>query len=71
MWNFQNLPKDKYNEAIEAVENYNFKKLLLLHNKYKLSPYSYCCGSDNILYRFFKNAIEKNIIWKIKNTNEE
>lgn len=61
-WHWERLPEEEHSEVIEAVENQDFYKLLILHNKYKLSDYTYCCSSDNGFINHFRNAITRGII---------
>jgi len=62
-WKFENLPSGMKDEVIDLINSGNSKELLKIHNEYKLSSHSYCCGeSDKQLIRWFKWGIKKNKI---------
>lgn len=56
-WDFQRLPESEHDAAIKAVRSRDFDALRRLHDKYQLSPYSYCCNADGLLV-WFNYAIE-------------
>jgi len=64
-WNFNKLPKEKFNEAIKAFNEVDIDILVKLHNDYKLSSYNYCCSPDDDMITWFGYAIEKNLIYEI------
>ena len=64
-WDFTKLPEAEYNKAIQAYEDDEPEVLLDLHNTYKLSANSYCCGWQKIVKDNFKDAIESGKITRI------
>jgi len=63
MWNFERLPTTEHNAVIKALAEFDFKLLITLHNKYKLSANNYCCGSGESVYNWFKYGVEEQLIW--------
>ena len=61
-WQYSKLPKNLHQEAITAYEEDNIKVMMKLHNDYKLSPVTYCCGCDDIMRKFWKIGIEQKLI---------
>lgn len=45
-WDFSKLPQEEVNNVIEKYERRDIVALMLIHNKYKLSKVTYCCGED-------------------------
>lgn len=64
-WRFNRLPKEEYNNVIEAIRLNDMLTLIKIHDKYNLSNNNYCCGSDDRVINWFKHAINKNIIYEI------
>jgi hypothetical protein len=58
-WNFENIP-DIEKESIRAlVSERNARELIKMHDKYKLSNYTYCCGdASKQVLAWFDWAIE-------------
>jgi len=61
MWDWSKLPKEEHEAAIEAYSYGRWSVLRQLHDKYSLSPYSYCCDTKGII-NHFKHAIENGIL---------
>jgi len=43
-WDFTKLPKEEHAAIIQAYAENDARKLLEIHDKYKLSPHKYCCN---------------------------
>lgn len=60
MWDFKRLPKTEFKEVKKLIKEKNGGKLLLIHDKYKLSNYNYCCGiSTEYILVHFEDALKK------------
>lgn len=70
MWDFSKLPEHEHAGAIEATQNARVGALILLHDRYQLSPYSYCgcSGDEQAVLRHFRAAIDGG---KIKDNGTE
>lgn len=44
MWNFAKLPENEHEGVLRAFSEEDWETLLDIHDKYELSPWSYCCG---------------------------
>lgn len=55
--NIERLPKIEHKKVIEMVEKFDYKGLLLIHNKYKLTDWNYDCCGEEFLYEHFKDAV--------------
>lgn len=65
MWDFDKLPESEHALAIEATQNARVGALILLHDQYQLSPYSYCgCGDEKAVLAHFQKAIQDGKIKK-------
>lgn len=66
-FDWSRLPKEKYNEFIVYVEGGFKKKLLEMHNKYRLSSFDYnaCCNLDKLLNRC-ESAVRRGVVYKIE-----
>lgn len=64
-WDFTKLPEDQHGRVIELYNAGRWSELAALHDKYKLSPYDYCCDLSG-LKRWYKSGIESG---KIKNAD--
>ena len=65
MWDFSKLPESEHALAIEATQNARVGALILLHDQYRLSPYSYCgCGDEKAVLAHFQKAIQDGKIKK-------
>lgn len=63
MWDFTKLPKGSKETIVKLVEDNEAVKLMLLHNKHKLSKYYYCCGKDEeSIIKWFTYGIENKLI---------
>jgi len=59
------LPESEHALAIEATQNARVGALILLHDQYRLSPYSYCgCGDEKAVLAHFQKAIQDGKIKK-------
>ena len=56
-WDFSRLPKQEHATAMDAFNAGNIRMLLDLHDKYRLSPYTYCCDHNGLL-AWFGDAIK-------------
>jgi hypothetical protein len=56
-WDFSKLPNQEHAAAVDAFNAGNIRALLDLHDKYKLSPYVYCCDHNGLL-AWFGDAIK-------------
>ncbi len=64
MWDFTKIPIKKRSEFERLYEEKDFTGLVLMHNKYNLSEYDYCCGEDkNSVFKWAKYGIDE---WKHK-----
>ena len=70
MWDFSKLPEHEHAGAIDATKNARVGALILLHDRYQLSPYSYCgcAGDEQAVLRHFRAAIDGG---KIKDNGTE
>lgn len=64
-WDFTKLPMEEWNKAIEAYTYGDIKTLVLLHNKYKLSDYIYCCSPAEDMNNWYGHAIDNQLIFPI------
>ncbi len=62
MWDFSKLPKDEHPSVLQHLSDGNVVELIRLHNKYKLSEYSYCCSGTEGVVRWFTWAVEQGVI---------
>lgn len=58
IWEFDNIPKEAWDEIEESYKNNDIDTLVYLHNKYNLSNYSYCCGNTDGILTWFKYGID-------------
>lgn len=56
-WDFTKLPNDQHGRVVELYNAKNWRELAALHDKYKLSPYDYCCELEG-LKKWYKHGIE-------------
>ncbi|HLS53255.1 MAG TPA: hypothetical protein VK031_04730 [Tissierellaceae bacterium] len=59
-WDYSKLPEDKLSYVQQLVQDNNVGALLKVHNNYKLSRYTYCCGTKGILLHF-KRLLDERI----------
>lgn len=52
MWNFTRLPEEEWQNFEKLYNERNFVELVKIHNKYRLSEYTYCCSAE--IDYFFK-----------------
>jgi len=57
MWDFDKLPDDQHQIAIDHFNAQNWGALMAMHNLYQLSPAQFCC-QDAPVIKWFKWAIE-------------
>lgn len=65
-WNFNKLPKETFNDVLEAFRVSDIDILVKYHNDYKLSSNNYCCSPDEAIMNWYGWAIEKGLIYEIK-----
>jgi hypothetical protein len=70
MWDFTKIPKQERKNFRDAYKNKDFTKLVLMHNKYDLSPYDYCCGDSDInaVFKWAKYGIDG---WKNRKSGSD
>lgn len=62
-WDFNKLPEEEHDNALAFFNSKDAVKLMLLHNKYELSPELYCCSIQNqMIINWFKYGIENGFI---------
>ena len=59
-WDFSRLPEHEHATVIEAYKTNDARKLIEIHDQYKLSPHQYCCASG--LMSWYAWAIENGTI---------
>lgn len=60
-WDFTRLPANEHQEAIAAYEAGDVRKLVDIHDRNRLSEYSYCCDQRGLL-AWFGEAIKNGTI---------
>lgn len=60
-WDFSRLPGSEHSAVIAAFDAGNIRALVDIHDKYKLSPYNYCCDQTGLL-AWFGDAIKTGLI---------
>lgn len=63
-WDFEKLPPEEHARVIDLARAGQWKELVEVHDRYELSPYTYCCDIDG-LKAWYRWAIENG---KIKAT---
>ena len=48
MWDFEKLPLEEHTQVVEWIKQGNWGKLAAVHDKYALSPHSYCCDIEGL-----------------------
>lgn len=66
-WDFSKLPETEHARVIELINMEAWAKLLIIHDQYKLSPYSYCCDLEGFK-KWWRHGIETH---KIGNSHNE
>lgn len=56
---WERIPKSEYQHIITLIDTFNYSGLINIHDKYKLSNVSYCCGNA-VLSLFDKFKLKKN-----------
>lgn len=56
---WERIPKSEYKHIITLIDTFNYAGLINIHDKYKLSGVSYCCGNA-VLSLFDKFKLKKN-----------
>lgn len=55
---YEKIPIELHAIIIESVEKKDYRKLLMIHNEYKLTNFNYtCCGIDGLV-EHYKHGIE-------------
>lgn len=57
MWDFDKLPIEDHAQVAQWIEKGDWGKLVVIHNKYALSPHSYCCDIEG-LKNWFRWGLE-------------
>jgi len=60
-WDFSKLPKSEHAEVLRLYNERAFAKLVLMHDKYKLSMNAYCCKTEGFM-AWWAYAINNGII---------
>lgn len=63
-WDFKKLPKSEFNTVIEYLDKSDARALRELHNKYNLSANEYCCGWENPITTWFRQAVDSGTIYR-------
>lgn len=62
-WDFGKLPESEHDKVIDLWNNGDAGKLMVIHNKYELSPELYCCSVQNqMVLDWFKYGIKHEYI---------
>lgn len=69
MWDFTKLPETEHGKVVDALERRDERTLLILHDQYRLSEYSYCCNLTGVVNHFVW-AVEVGIIKTISNEGD-
>ncbi len=48
MWEFDKLPPEEHTQVAQWIDQGNWGKLAAVHDKYALSPHSYCCDIEGL-----------------------
>lgn len=48
MWNFDKLPESEHAKVADLIRVGDWGKLAVIHDKYELSPYTYCCDAEGL-----------------------
>lgn len=55
-WDFSRLPAEEHEKVADALTRRDARALLEIHDRYRLSPYTYCCDQAG-LFRWFEYGI--------------
>jgi len=67
-WDFKKLPDDQHDHVLDLFSRGDWESLMLLHNKYKLSNFTYCCSSYYGSIRlWYKHGIDNGHIRREEN----
>jgi len=56
-WDFSKLPANEHERVAQLIHNETWRDLLHVHDKYQLSPYSYCCDLEGFK-KWWRYAID-------------
>lgn len=70
MWDFSKLPESEFDRVLFAVQSNDVRTLVEIHDRFGLSPYTYCCEMDGLL-RWYTWAIDSGIIVAGKSGNDQ
>lgn len=59
------IPKSEIPRLIEAIEGHDISTLVLIHDKYEVTSYVYCCGTpgkQGEVYDMFFEAHQKGLL---------
>lgn len=70
MWDFSKLPESEFDRVLFAFQSGDVKTLVEVHDRFGLSPYTYCCEMDGLL-RWYGWAIQTGIIVASNSRNEQ
>ena len=62
MWDFSKLPESEHENVKALLAKNDIQGLVKIHDRYKLSEYSYCCSGIEGVRNWFTWAIEQGII---------
>lgn len=60
-WDFERLPPPEHRAVFDALQSGDVRALITIHDKYKLSPYNYCCSHDGLI-AWFEHGIKTGAI---------
>ena len=70
-WDFTKLPPEEHDNILNLYSRGQWNELMLLHNKYKLSGYEYCCsGWYPSIQLWYKHGIESGQIKSKENADD-
>lgn len=55
-WDFSRLPREEHARVIDALNRKDARALLDIHDRYRLSSYTYCCDQSG-LFRWFEYGV--------------
>jgi hypothetical protein len=65
-WNFSNIPESEHEKIHEHIKFREVDELIRIHDKYDVSAWIFCCGTDqeskNDILILFQYAIDKGFI---------
>jgi hypothetical protein len=65
-WDFSRLPESEHGAVVTALDSGDIRTLIDIHDKYKLSPWSYCCDHNGLI-NWFNHGITTGAIKRENN----